>query len=282
MPSSEHYYHTGKRTSFLRHSTLDPQRKTLLFLHGIGDSSLSYLPFLQTPAFKDFNILIPDWLGYGKSSASDDYHFKTQVTLLLEHLQALAHERRFTAEEIILVPHSMSGIHAMLLCDSPLKNQIKGVINVEGSLTQYGSFIANKVSRVIARGQFESWFEAFKQTVILKSFVSQFPECRTYYDALNLCQPQAFLQNALEIHQVCLSESGPYTNRAGNVFAKLPLPKVYCYGDQSLCKESLDFLQQHAIPTHAFHTANHFVMLACLEEFIHFIKRWIKYRIHPI
>ena len=257
----------------MRHSNLLPERRTFLFLHGIGDSSLNYQPFLNTPALSQFNLLIPDLLGYGKSSASKDYSIQRQVDLVVDHIKTIEKQCQFPFNELVLIPHSMASIHAMLMCDTVPNNQIKGVINVEGSVTQYGSFISEAVTG-IGKDEFAKWFDVFKETKIFTQFIQKYPSCRSYYASLQFCQPEALLQNALEIYQYCHADTGEYTNTAGNKFAQCSLPKVYCYGDKSLCRESLDFLQDHRVPLKVFHTDNHFVMQQCFDEFVAFIASW--------
>jgi pimeloyl-ACP methyl ester carboxylesterase len=268
--SYEHFY------SFLRHSALlKADRKTLLFLHGIGDSSLSFLPFFAASELKDFNILIPDLLGHGKSSKNNDYSFKVQVTAIIKHIQALEETIGFDFENIILIPHSMGAILAIFLCESVIKNRIKGFINIEGTITQYGSFVSETVSKAASQNKFDQWFHEFKESIIFDKFIKEFPVTRSYYASLEFCCPKAFLQNALEMHQLCLASPGKYTNSIGKKFAELNLPKVYCYGDQSLCAESVDFLHENHLPNKVFHSKNHFVMLECFNEFVKFITNWI-------
>lgn len=271
---NESYYKTENAHSFIRYSSLMPKRKTLLFLHGIGDSSISYLPFLNTPILSQFNIIIPDFLGYGKSSKNDDYSFTLQIQLIIEHIKSIEKQIGFLLNDLILTAHSMGGIHAMLLCDSEIKNRIKGVINVEGSITQYGSFISETVSKISPKN-FQTWFQNFKENTIFNNFIKEFPACRSYYASLQFCQAEAFFQNALEMHQVCISGKGEYTNHAGQQFCNLDLPKIYFYGDKSLCQESQNFLHMNRLPTKIFQTNNHFVMLQCFDEFTHFIANWM-------
>ncbi|OGT46880.1 MAG: hypothetical protein A3E83_08975 [Gammaproteobacteria bacterium RIFCSPHIGHO2_12_FULL_41_20] len=75
------------------HSQLLSHRPTLLIIHGLGDSGASYYNFLFSKELRDYNILIPDLLGYGKSSASTDYSFQCQVTGILKHIDYLQNQQ---------------------------------------------------------------------------------------------------------------------------------------------------------------------------------------------
>lgn len=272
----EDYYQAGSDISFLRHGSLQPGRRTLVFLHGIGDSSLSYLPFLEAPELQAFNILLPDLLGYGKSSVSDDYGFEHQVKVLIEHLRALERTVGFTFDDMVLVAHSMGNIHALMLCESEMRQQIKAVVNVEGSVTQYGSFVSAKAAAAVEEKNFDDWFNKFCEAVILRQFVQRYPSCRSYYDSLKLCQPAAFAQNAVGIYRGYHAGAGKYTNVFGRQFVDLKLPKIYCYGDESLPPESQEFLREYHVPAQVFHTDNHFVMQECLAEFVKFLAAWVR------
>jgi len=269
----ESYIRYNHAYCYMRHTPLRSHRKTLLFLHGIGDSSLSYEQYLQV--FDNVNILIPDFLGYGKSSKYDDYHFKVQIAALIEQINSLEQAYKVTLDDIILIPHSMAAIHAVLLCHSMIKEKIKGIINIEGSITQYGSFISEEASRAYQQETFDAWFDKFREITIFNKLLHQFPICRSYYASLKFCQAKAFLENALEIRQFCLAGTGEYTNIAGLNYAELDLPKIYCYGDKSLCQESIEFLNKKRLKTKTFHTANHFLMLECFDEFVDFVTNWV-------
>ena len=52
---------------FYRHTNIDPHRKTILFIHGLGDSSRVFREAFFEAGLQDFNIIVPDLLGYGKS-----------------------------------------------------------------------------------------------------------------------------------------------------------------------------------------------------------------------
>ncbi|MBI5447095.1 MAG: alpha/beta hydrolase [Gammaproteobacteria bacterium] len=271
----ESYHKQGSLYTYMRCSALLPRRKTLLFIHGIGDSSLSYLPFLNTPLLTDYNLLIPDLLGYGKSAMNDDCCFSLQVALLIQHIQFLEKQKNISFSDLILVAHSMGSIHAMQLCHSSIKDQIKAVVSIEGSITQYGSFVSESVTKVIKQGDFDEWFKKFKEIIVFQGLIKKYPVLRDYYASLKFCYPPAFLQNALEMREVSLSEQGAYTNLSGQLFLKLKLPKIYCYGDKSLCEESVGFLKKFKLPTQVFSTDSHFVMLICFDEFVTFLKDWL-------
>jgi pimeloyl-ACP methyl ester carboxylesterase len=270
----ESYFQFQDKFYYLIHSKLKAFCPTLLFIHGIGDASVNYNDFIQSELVNDYNILVPDLLGYGKSSAADDYSFQNQVSGMQQHMQHLESQYEIKLDPIILIAHSMGAIHATLLCESQMAKNIKGFINVEGSITQYGSFVADKVKEAEINNNFLSMFNDFKNTIYLTSG-KKFQSLRRYYAALLFCRPEAFKQNALEMRELSLALPGKFSHIIGKKYAELKLPRVYCYGN-SMCKETLDFLSEKNLKSQHFNSPNHFLMAECFGEFVVFIKKFIQ------
>lgn len=192
----ESYFVHGKDCGYLGHSALRADRPTILILHGLGDSSLSYHAFFSEKLLENYNILIPDLLGYGKSSSCGDYRFATQIDFIIKHVNYLAQQFNIDFSNIFLLSHSMGGILGALLCYSVLKNKIAGFINVEGSVTQYGAFISSQVAKAVEDNYFDSWFVEFKDKIYL-DFGNKFATYRQYYASLLFCAEEAFKQNGL-------------------------------------------------------------------------------------
>src|SRR5258708_1844338 len=76
---------------FVRRTVLNPQRPTLLFIHGLGESGLCFTEAFEQPALQGYNLVAPDNVGYGRSSsaANGDYSFETQIHRLKALLCAL-------------------------------------------------------------------------------------------------------------------------------------------------------------------------------------------------
>lgn len=266
----ESYFHTDNECYFMLHSELKPASPVLLFIHGLGDSSVSYRHYLSSDLSNNYNILIPDLLGHGKSSAAQDYSFQHQVQGIERHIDHLQQTLNCSFSNIILIAHSMGGIHATMLCQSKLKKSIKAFINVEGSITQFGSFVADSMVRAVAEEGFAKWYAQFKQKKIYEGLARQFISIRPYYAGLEFCSPDAFLQNGTQMHQMGRALTGKYTHITGKEYAELTIPRIYCYGD-SMCKETMEFLQEHHLGSRYFSCKNHFLLSECVDEFVVFI-----------
>ncbi len=273
---NESYFYTENECYFMIHSPeLRSSRPTILFVHGLGDSHIDYLPYLKSSLIEHYNILIPDLLGHGKSSASSDYCFEHQVQGIENHIIYLQKIKNVQLANFILVAHSMGGIHATLLCESAMKKSIKTLINVEGSITQFGSFIAEKLVQAVNEQRFSAWFDDFKQKKIYEGLAQQFIAVRPYYASLEFCHPETFLKNGTQMYQMGRELSGKYTHLIGKKYAELTIPRIYCYGD-FICKETIEFLKEHQLKSCYFSCKNHFLLSECVDEFVIFIDRYIK------
>ncbi len=273
--SFESYMIIDHQCYFMLHSKLKSDRPTILFIHGLGDSSISYQPYLESDLTHYYNIIVPDLLGNGKSSSADDYSFQKQVDGIEKHLEYLQEKFQIRFSFLILVAHSMGSIHATLLCASKFKFIINGLINVEGSITQYGSFVCENMINAIPQQGFKTWFEDFKQNKIYDHLAYHSIPLRMYYASLIFCHSQTFLENATEMYNLSRALPGKYTHLMGQKYIELSIPKIYCYGD-SMCKETLAFLQEHQLESHYFPCKNHFLLTECYNEFIIFIDDYIK------
>ena len=262
-------------TIYLRHSQIKPDSPTLLFIHGLGDSGLAFEDVFRREQFHDFNILIPDLAGYGRSSASSDYSFNNQVRQLWKVIDIMQEKSGVPIDNIIVAGHSMGGIHAVMMCDSDDKGRIKKAVLIEGSITQYGSYVSYKVMEIVKRGGFDDWFKnVFIENAIGKNLLKKFPSCAHYYASLHFCRKEAFLQNALKIGKVRLSLEGKWKNLAGEIYRNLTIPRVYCYGKDSMCKETGEFLKEYDLQSKEFNTGCHFVMSDKKDEFYNFLRKW--------
>lgn len=79
--------------------------RTVMFVHGFGDSSVSWMFFARTFRDGDYRIIVPDLLGFGRSDkpADADYGYEAQAKRLLALLQKL------NVKSAHLVGNSMGG-----------------------------------------------------------------------------------------------------------------------------------------------------------------------------
>ena len=124
----------------------DPDAPTLFLLHGWMDVSASF-QFVVDELQKDWNIIAPDWRGFGQSTWLDRPYF------FAEHLgdfDAIAN--RYAPEgQIRLVGHSMGGIIACLY-GGIRPERVERLISLEGF-----SIVATQPE--MAPGRYREWLQ---------------------------------------------------------------------------------------------------------------------------
>ncbi len=257
---------------YVRHSRILPDRETLLFVHGLGDSGLTFERVLDGHRFDDYNILIPDLAGYGRSSAVTEdrgYQFEAQI----ERLWDLIRTHNLTS--VILIGHSMGGDLTTLMCESDGDSIIKKYVNIEGDVSQHDQFISGKAALAAEENRFDEWFDQLVHQTVYREYTRN-QSGRDYYASIRFCRPRAFRENALEIVRRNTALPGEYKSQIGEIYCSLTLPKVFCYGTESLSRESLNFLTERKQRIQAFEDAGHCPQTDKAEQFYAFLLEFIR------
>lgn len=257
---------------FLRHSEIVSDRDTLLFIHGLGESGRCFDEVFRDERFSDFNILIPDMLGYGRSSdaGDEDYSFNSQVNRIWEIIDKTG------VKELDVIGHSLGGDLATLLCNSDKKRNIRKCVNIEGDVTQYDDFITREAIEAEKNNDFENWFiDRYMNDLVLNQWGKAFPSRLRYYESLKLCRTQAFRANALELYELKNSIPGKYKSQLGKIYASLTVSKVFCYGLKSIDERSIQFLKDNDLRFEEFAEAGHWVMIDQSEKFYSFLLEFL-------
>jgi pimeloyl-ACP methyl ester carboxylesterase len=261
---------------FLRHNAILPDRVTLLLVHGLGDSGLSFLEIFEDERFDSFNLLVPDLAGFGRSSGSTDYGLDAHVRRLSLIIEKLALQERTRIEEIIAVGHSLGGDLLTLFCASDRRGKVKKFVNIEGNLTQFDLFISCGASKADDRGEFRQWFNhAFIESTVYNEWGSQYESCRRYYASLRFAHPEAFLTSARELCAKNNSLDGQFKSEIGAAYCRLPIAKVFCCGARSVSPETIGFLETMGLEHKLFENAFHWPMIDNSREFYPFLHSFI-------
>lgn len=258
----------GNESNYVRHNEILPGKKTLLFIHGLGDSGLAFQEVFEDKRFDEFNIVVPDTIGYGKSSASanGDYSFNSFLDRIWEMTKKMG------INDLIVIGHSMGGDIATLLCASDQTNIIKKFVNIEGNLTQFDLFIASSAVKAVKDGNFEDWFnEEFKKSKVLGDWAQRYDSCKRYYESLCCCKPEAFQTNACELYKRNTALSGKYKSEIGRIYCSLSIPKIFCYGSESISSGTIEFLKEKGLDYKVFNGAFHWLMIDKPKEFYLFL-----------
>jgi pimeloyl-ACP methyl ester carboxylesterase len=259
---------------YLRHSSIARGRTTILFVHGLGESGLCFQEVFQAPLFADYNLLVPDLVGYGRSSASAtcDYSFDAQVRRLVEVVEQMG------IGELVVVGHSLGGDLGTLFCASDRAGRVQKFVNIEGDLTQHDLIISSQAAKAHQEGRFEDWFHHdFVYGMVYKEWARRHGEsCRRYYASLRFSRPDAFLTNALELCRKSRALPGKYQSEIGAEYCGLSIPKIFCFGEESLGdSETLDFLEEKGLDWKSFEGGGHWVMIDRQDAFYPYLHDFI-------
>ena len=260
----QEFFSQHNNTTQFQISRINHLETLIVFFHGIGDSHLNFTCFFESPQLEQYDLFVADLLGHGRSSTAQNHTIATQVEALAIRLIPLVAQYK----TVIFVPHSMGGIHATLLAANPLAHNVKGIFAIETSMTQYGSFIARRVSDAIAKDTlFSEFFHGFCDEIYRHAGPDS-AIFRRYYAGLQFVRESTFLENALEMYALSTAlKQAIFTNKMGEIFATLPIPKAYCLGDTGQQIPSIPFLIQNGIQIEYFNTNCHWVAQACFDDF---------------
>ncbi|MGR3293592.1 MAG: alpha/beta fold hydrolase, partial [Candidatus Scalindua sp.] len=213
-----------------------------------------------------------DLIGYGKSSesANGDYSFEAHVEKLWKIIVDLK------IHNLIVIGHSMGGDIGTLLCASDKKNKIVKFINIEGGITQYDLFISLEAVKAAEADNFNSWFhDEFMTSKVLDDWGSKYSSCRRYHSSLHDCRPEAFLADARELCERNTALPGKQKSETGRIYCSLSIPKVFCYGTESVSSGTINFLKENKLRYQAFDDTFHWIMIDKTKEFYSFLYEFI-------
>lgn len=255
---------------YYRHNGIDLVRPTILFLHGIGESGLCFLEAFHDSKLTEFNLIVPDLIGFGKSSRAEDcdYRFSRQIVRLSSLLGELG------VSKFNLVGHSMGGMIGTQYCQQH-GDRILSFVNIEGDLTSDNRFIVESAIQADVDGQFEEWLrEEFARKLVI-NICHQWPSTVRYLASLNMCQSKAFLDSAREIDRIIEPVSKDQTALIGKTYLELKTPRVLCWGSESLSDVARDFLARTNLNNREFTGAFHWLMLDQTEQFYGFLAEFL-------
>ena len=245
-----------------RHNELMIARESLLFIHGLGESGLCFIEAFNHPLLGNYNILVPDLIGFGRSAGNntDDYSFDSQVKRLIALLDVTGIQR------VHVIGHSMGGDLGTLFCEAYPARALS-LVNIEGNLTPDDRFITAQAVAAQREGRFEQWLLNDLAGDIVVNWALQWPTCIRYIASLQMCSPAAFLASAEQLYELdSLDADDGQGGIIGLKYLHLTLPKIYCLGcGRSSISQA--FLENHALLYQSFPDAFHWIMLDTPKTF---------------
>lgn len=266
MTIHERFVQAGNELIFTRHNDIRSDRPTLLFVHGLGESGLCFVEAFSCGLFPDFNLIVPDMAGYGRSSRAinGDYSFATQIGRLRELISILG------VGEVTLIGHSLGGILGTLWAARDRERLIRRLVNVEGNLTATDAAFSRRAVSAFEElqgdfGRWRVWFLSEFTHLVLDQLGAR-ASIKRYYASLLFARPEPFLANSLEIME--RSRTGQDgVSEVGRVYNSLVIPRIYFWGAESLSEKTKDFLESEGLLNRGFSGAGHWPMIDVSEEF---------------
>lgn len=195
----------------------------IVFIHGLGCDKESFQRLFDYNDFEEYNILIPDLIGFGNSSKSDDfgYDLKTQAEILSELIE------KFDIKKIHIVAHSMGG-SVGLLFPPEIYSRVESFANIEGNLIPED---CNMFSRKIISESFEDYND-----FLFNSHKKQFNQSRLL--KLDSTNARAMYYSAKSL--VKLSDEQTLLKD----FKNLKSRKAYFFGEENMDTEILTKLNR--------------------------------------
>lgn len=199
----EKQYHLGK-DYISYYSFRTPSNKPfILFIHGLGLDKEWFPLHFQTYSLSDFSWIVPDLIGFGKSSKPRKlgaYSMTQQAKNILSLLQSES------ITEVIVLAHSLGGPIAVSLLEqiiSSTKIKVISLFYLEGNIDENDAFLSSKVAE-LDYPSFDSEFSAFLERFppsMIKSFekAGSFPIWASSFDVVRASKENTLLDRILQL-----------------------------------------------------------------------------------
>ena len=256
----------GKEWLFVRHRFReDETRPTLLFLHGLGESGLSFIEAFEADSLDPFNLVVPDLLGFGRSSPSSSaqYSFECQIDRLWKLID------HFCIQDVRIVGHSMGGDIGTWLCADDRYGRIQWFVNVEGNLTPDDLIFSQRVLDEPEKDNFNAWFY---NTFITEQWEEESTWSQRYVTSLRMCDPEAFKKHAEEMVEKSTPAVSSNYGKTTGLYLSLRQPCVYCRREGlEDSTQALLGLHQESLRVQYFSTESHWIMIDQPKTFYQFL-----------
>jgi pimeloyl-ACP methyl ester carboxylesterase len=216
----------------------------LVWIHGLGESSVSFDAIARHPALAGFAHVLPDLPGYGRSSWIDA---PTTLESLATHLAAWLAER----PKALVVGHSMGGVLGTLLAE---RGALRAVVNIDGNISRGDCTFSGKAAAYTVEDFRAHGFAAMRDAVY-RDGLAQAP-LRGYHAAMCNASPEVFYGHACDLVTMSLRED------LAPRFGALTVPALYLAGvPDGICARSRELLTTAKARWIGVEPAGHWVYL---------------------
>ncbi|GAB4307888.1 MAG: hypothetical protein Kow0090_22420 [Myxococcota bacterium] len=216
------------------------------FIHGFGESSLSFSEAFSSVLCEIFNLYAPDLPGFGVSPFNPDrLHLADAIDTLKMLVREISGDR-----PLFIVGHSLGGILGTWL-SKHLEAQVKGYVSIEGNLTKADTFGTSLTNGFDDPDEF---YRFLLDRMYKLADGSDLPLQR-YFASLRLAHPKAMLAYGKE----CVVATGE--TKAGREYIALKCPTLYFWGDKSTPERTKLYIEENNINNLPFQNCGHWLMI---------------------
>jgi pimeloyl-ACP methyl ester carboxylesterase len=232
---------------FLRYKKSKDAAGDAWFIHGFGESGLSFAEAFDSPLADRFNLYVPDLPGFGVSPRRPDVNTVADSTeVLLDLIDGVSKDA-----PIYLVGHSLGGIIGTWAAGSErLKGKVRAFANIEGNLTKADTFAT---SLTLNYDDPKAFFEFFCDVIVTR--YKEGTAFRRFLASLTLANPEVLLSWG----KSCVAATGE--TRSGDEYTALGVDTLYIWGEESTPEMTRDFIFEKNIDNRKFNGTSHWVMI---------------------
>jgi pimeloyl-ACP methyl ester carboxylesterase len=187
----------------------------VIWLHGLGESSLCFAAISRHPALHHFRHRLIDLPGYGRSPwPAEPYRLDEAATELASWLAT-------DGEPAILIGHSMGGVLAQLIAERA-PAQVRAVIDVDGNLSLGDCTFSGKAAAIPLTAFIAKGFDDLRDSVYTDGLTR--PPLRGYHASMRFADPRVFHRHSLDLLELSTPED------LARRLAALPMPSLYIAG----------------------------------------------------
>lgn len=225
----------------------------MVWVHGLGESSLCFAQIARAPALARFRHRLLDLPGYGRSPwPAPPYSLSDAASALQRWLE-------LEDQPVVLLGHSMGGVIAQLVAERAPRC-VRALINVEGNVSEEDCAFSGRAAALDLEPFVEFGFDELRDWVYRKGLGSA--ALRGYYASMRFADPRVFHLHSREL--VAYSKAEDLAARA----AALELPALYVAGrPDGVCARSRQLLSEAGARWQEILPAGHWPFLDRAAEF---------------
>ena len=243
---------------FLRTHINDKSLAHIWFLHGFGESGLSFKEVFFSELVESYSLFVPDLPGFGVSPPQPErmsLEGATEVALSLINVLSCN-------KTVLLVGHSLGSVIATRIAQK-LDETVKGVFSIEGNLTRSDGYFSAQAADF---QQADAFYRYFLDLIYKRAENSEVHQ--RYLASVRFASPEAMMAWGRSSGR--LGESGMH----GFDFVSLKCQKTYYWSMESTPKETQDFMVKYDIPNRQYTGAGHWPMIQTPDECYRTISRF--------